>query len=748
MLRPATLAAFSVTVALAPSLVAAQTSSLWGTAGERWDPRGRLPDYSYAGYQAGRRPIPDVPVVISVRDTGATGNGRTDDSGAFQRAIDRAGEMGGGAVMVPAGTYRLAAQLFLRESGVVLRGEGRNESTLLFTRSLADLHGWDIGFANGNNGMIQAGRSGRGVFENVGSIAENARRGDRVIVLDGDARAAGVEPGTWLRLTMQAADQSLWDHRHNDQNGTPHTPYCDEVTAELGYWIVRVVGVEGPRIELDQPLRTDVRLAWGPKLARVAAPVEEIGIEDLRIEFEQTAYPGHHYERGYNAIGFDEGLVVNAWIRDVRIRYADNGISLSKAKHVTVRNVKYDGSRPTSSGYVGHHGTKGGIDCLWEGLDFAANYIHEITLNERTTGTVYSRVTGSVRVSLDHHSRAQLENLITELDASYDWAGGGGACSPSAGARHTYWGFRRAMDPPNWSEIQTNVIGALASGVPERQTANRQWFERVRTLSPANLYEAQLARRLAVEDRDGRFAEGPRGIRSAFRERDPHRWAVAEIDGDARYWLATSEHEPAAEGLLGEHAVIEGEPLADATISVRARPFEAGARADHALVLGYVDAESYYYALVHGSAERSGIHRVVDGVHTQLAAASAALLDGSWQDVVFARTGDELTLSVGGAVVASARDDALGAGLAGLGSLDDSVVFDDVVLTTPAGEPPAPSPPAPASGPDAGTEAGVVTPPPAPSGTGGCSAAPIAPGASTPWLLALGLWLARRRRAS
>ena len=32
---------------------ASVTSSLWGAAGERWSPSGRLIDYSYAGYHAG-----------------------------------------------------------------------------------------------------------------------------------------------------------------------------------------------------------------------------------------------------------------------------------------------------------------------------------------------------------------------------------------------------------------------------------------------------------------------------------------------------------------------------------------------------------------------------------------------------------------------------------------------------------------------------------------------------------------------
>ena len=53
----------------------AGSSALYGADGESWDPRGRLPDFSYAGYRAGEAPIPDVAVVANVRDQGAVGDG-------------------------------------------------------------------------------------------------------------------------------------------------------------------------------------------------------------------------------------------------------------------------------------------------------------------------------------------------------------------------------------------------------------------------------------------------------------------------------------------------------------------------------------------------------------------------------------------------------------------------------------------------------------------------------------------------
>src|SRR5688572_13524566 len=80
----------SVLGAAAPAAHAG-TSALWGRAGERWEPRGRLPDFSYAGYHAGRREIPMVPVVVDVaRDCGARGDDDRDDTAAFRCAFERA----------------------------------------------------------------------------------------------------------------------------------------------------------------------------------------------------------------------------------------------------------------------------------------------------------------------------------------------------------------------------------------------------------------------------------------------------------------------------------------------------------------------------------------------------------------------------------------------------------------------------------------------------------------------------------
>ena len=48
---------------------------------------------------------------LSVKDFGATGDGKTDDTAAFQRALDAAAKAGGGTVLAPRGNYFFAGHL-------------------------------------------------------------------------------------------------------------------------------------------------------------------------------------------------------------------------------------------------------------------------------------------------------------------------------------------------------------------------------------------------------------------------------------------------------------------------------------------------------------------------------------------------------------------------------------------------------------------------------------------------------------
>jgi hypothetical protein len=673
-------------VLLCSPLARADASQLWGDHGERWQPRGRLPDFSYAGYRAGRERIPRVPVVVNAHDFGARPGNHRDQTGEIQRALDAAARRGGGAVYLPRGKYRIEGKLKLNESGVVLRGAGPGDTTLFFVNSLKDLHGFDVAYANGESGLVQAGKNVGDTFKHIATVDVAAQRGDRFIVLKRDARDEGVSRGDVLRISMEPSnnDLSLWDHMHNDQNPNPDAAgagSCDDARGRLGYWLGVVADVDGKRVTFDEPLRIDVRPQWNPRIELVR-PVREVGVEDLRIEFERKPHKAHHDESGYNAIAFDEGAVVDAWIDNVRIHNADNGISLGTSKRVTVRDVRItadrDCSRTAGEGQfgctTGHHGVKAGIDSLFDELTIDTNFIHELTFAERTSGSVCSRCGGSAKWSIDQHGRGQYENLVTQLRSAYDFEGGGGACRPEAGARNVLWGFQHAMRTPSWVGMQGTVVGDLAAGVDARSSNNGAWVENAPHVD--NLYDAQLDRRLAVED-VGRFAEGPFGRRDAFVETNRDRFAL----WGEHYAIISTVHELPRNNALGARAIARTERLDDVEVTARARSTEpnGNGKADFALILGDDGDGRYYYALFTKQRDKSGIFKATRTDRVRLASVQGrGIDDDDWHRVSFARTGDRLVMKRDDRVLADVRDASLGAGRVGFGSLNDAALFDDI----------------------------------------------------------------------
>ena len=66
----------------------------------------------------------------SVRDFGAKGDGKTDDTAAFQKALDKCAESGGGVVTVPTGKYLIKTHLDIPTS-VTLEGTWRAPATVV-----------------------------------------------------------------------------------------------------------------------------------------------------------------------------------------------------------------------------------------------------------------------------------------------------------------------------------------------------------------------------------------------------------------------------------------------------------------------------------------------------------------------------------------------------------------------------------------------------------------------------------------
>ena len=493
----------------------AATSRLWGDHGELWEPRGRLPDFSYAGYHAGESPIPTVPQVASVKDHGCKGDGVTDDTRAFQAALDAAST---GALLVPKGRYLLTGRLILRKSGVVIRGEGSGpDGTILFwSKSLQELTGVIYPWNWGTSGLLRLAPPATSVATRAAlaktadhppsldlalgklltTVTAEAKRGDSTFEV---SAATAIKAGQYLVLTLtDPADKSLNSHLHNGQGSNE---YNQDMPLR---WVVRAKAVIGNRITLSQPLRFDIRLIWKPVINGYS-PIEESGIENLRFEFPDRTYPGHQLESGFNAFSLEGAL--NCWARNIVIRNCDNGPSIEElSKHCSVLDlVQLPHATLAVDGHIsGHHGFSFNInshDNLLSGFDFKAVFIHGVSVGYNASGNV-SRNGKGADLNLDHHSRSPFENLYSNLDLGLGGSpflpfsvGGGDALR--SGARGTVWNVRSAkgpVEPPPFAYVQYNVLGTTK----DLMTQDREWLEILTGLTPADLYQSQLERRLAL----------------------------------------------------------------------------------------------------------------------------------------------------------------------------------------------------------------------------------------------------------
>ena len=471
---------------------AQEYSELWGKNGEAWSAQSRLPDFSYAGYHSGDKMIPNVPVVANVKDYGAVGDGKTDDSQAFIDAIKAVDK---GAIEIPAGRYVLMNRVRITKSHVVLRGVGSDKTVFVMPKSLLELAPKDPFVALGvpklqysfGSAFIEV--QGRMEGKKVGAVIKPAKRGDRVLVC---AEAKQFRVGDYARL-MTNNDASLGRHLHAGQE------IGKDTTRKNNYvnWVARVVKVDGDRIELDRPLRLDMQLEWEPVLYTFQSTVEEVGIEGVTFEFPGVEKKKHLLEEGFNAIQMNGA--VNSWIKDVRVVDADMGIKLAGySRFCTVENVVFVADKRT--GRTGHHAiwfSGSAQDNLVSDFRVETTYVHDLTVEGFANGNVFRKGKG-VMLNFDHHRNAPYENLFTDIDAGDGrrlWRSSGrGDRGPHSAVRTTAWNIRHSGEklqdaPHKWPLV--NVVGV--AGYEAKKTQDGIWIEPLDSgVYPPDLYEAQV----------------------------------------------------------------------------------------------------------------------------------------------------------------------------------------------------------------------------------------------------------------
>ena len=467
-----------------------------------------LPDFSYAGYANGLKSVPDADgLIIDVTRHGAIPDDGRDDTKAVLAAISAANAVDGPVIVrFPAGRIVITEVLRIERSHIVLQGSGAGEAgtTLYFPRPLNQV---DKGSSLDElrQYIVQLDKRQKEPHLNLDEFfSEYSWSGGFIWVQKPDTRAAAyleeydpeirkivdVVSGERGSRSLSVADggklnvgdviRVQWINRDGPEAGIIKSLYGDSYKmAGSHHWSFperplvqqssRVVAIEDNKVTLADPLLHDVSDAIPAQIAEWDH-LEQVGIEDIHIEFPVSPYFGHHMERGYNGIYLTSAF--DSWVQNVRVTNADSGILTYNSANVTLRNIMTDGERKAH--YAVHMGNVHNV--LADDVTILNPVLHSLTFNTQSTKCVYKDARVFVTPTLDQHSGANHQNLydnvtlhVTARETSaglvipvFDGSGAG-YWQPGHGGFNTTWNLKLLVTGGAYPDEVITVQG-LAEG--------------------------------------------------------------------------------------------------------------------------------------------------------------------------------------------------------------------------------------------------------------------------------------------
>jgi polygalacturonase len=247
----------------------------------------------------------------NVRDFGATGDGKTKDTGAFQKALDTCAVAGGGEVVVPAGRYLIGSVqigqrtlLRLEKDSVIVGSPDLDDYPLVDIR-------WEGRWMRGHRSLICAMD-----VDHVGIVGPGTLEGDETVA------ASNREPRGALVLEMISCRNIRWEGftvKQPGNNWATHPTYCSNV-------VIENLNITGRRDGIDVDSCRDVRIVGctidsgddcislksgrGLNGARLGNPTEDVLIANCTL-----------HGRRFACLGI--GSEASAGIKNVRIEHCD-----------------------------------------------------------------------------------------------------------------------------------------------------------------------------------------------------------------------------------------------------------------------------------------------------------------------------------------------------------------------------------------------------------------------------------------
>ncbi len=287
----------------------------------------RIPDFSYCGYMAGEKPIPEVPVRVVVPLTEEDATFRIQAALNYVASLPLDSQGIRGAVLLEKGLYKVKGQLQINASGIVLRGSGMDEEgTVLLAdgldrRTLISIAGKDDR------------QTGPAIAIQEAYVPVNAKK-FRV------AHANALKPGDQVFVHRPSTQD--WIHALDMEEFGGETEWLGWKPGERDlYWDRKIIAVDGNTLTLDAPLTSALDTAYGGgNITPYQWPgrIAQLGVENLRCRSTYDQNNPKDEDHSWMAITLEN--VTDAWVRQVVFEhFASSAVAVMETgRRITVED--------------------------------------------------------------------------------------------------------------------------------------------------------------------------------------------------------------------------------------------------------------------------------------------------------------------------------------------------------------------------------------------------------------------------
>jgi hypothetical protein len=473
----------------------------------------KLIDYSDAGYMGGGVKLPDLPVRLTLSPA-ISG----DDTARIQAAIDEVSNMPlsadgfRGTVLLSKGTYRVGSKLFIRNGGVVLRGEGQGEDgTILFATGTEKRNILEIGGASGPVVSSAIKTTISDLYVPTGA------RSFRV------ADASQFQVGNSVMVRRIGNDRWIHELLMDQITDRPGTDGSTQQWTPFDFSFDRVITkIEGNVITVDAPLANAFELRWGGgELLAYDDParIQQVGVENIRVDvnFDASIIKADNGVNYYADDAHPETFIAfksvkNAWVRDITalhlgyaVVYTGRDTKWTTTQDSTVLEMAstLDGGRRYPLLYEGQLGLTQRVN-----VDSAR---HAYIVSSRVPGpnVFLDGVATTQFNTTEPHHRWSVGGLFDNIDANIaiqdrGWLGSGHGW---AGANWVAWNTKGGLalqNPPTAQNYAVGFTGTVSKpflpNKDDMRTREGGYWESLGTsVYPRSLYLQQLQDRLGSD---------------------------------------------------------------------------------------------------------------------------------------------------------------------------------------------------------------------------------------------------------